>query len=191
MEAVYFLLIDVSMNAIQTGATAAACSSINQVIGDLPDDRFIWPEGYIALRKFNSIADPNVYTVYKMEVLRDEDSKIRPLFRVTLDNEEQIKGSTPSACWKKIYKRMKLENGTSNSIDGENGLERVYESGSDMFGFSNPQVIKLIKALPPVEINFVPLKQEKAFRADELMEFYKLPERGILAMPPNIVSLAV
>ncbi|KAJ8760566.1 hypothetical protein K2173_015233 [Erythroxylum novogranatense] len=35
MEAVYFVLIDVSMNAIQTGATAAACSSINQVIGDL------------------------------------------------------------------------------------------------------------------------------------------------------------
>ncbi|KAJ8758564.1 hypothetical protein K2173_000285 [Erythroxylum novogranatense] len=29
------------------------------------------------------------------------------------------------------------------------------------------------EALPPVEINFVPLKQEKAFRADELMEFYK------------------
>ncbi|KAJ8747029.1 hypothetical protein K2173_013407 [Erythroxylum novogranatense] len=36
-------------------------------------------------------------------------------------------------------RRMKLENGTSNSIDGENGLERVHESGSDMFGFSNPE----------------------------------------------------
>uniref|UniRef100_A0A2P2MTP3 phenylalanine--tRNA ligase n=1 Tax=Rhizophora mucronata TaxID=61149 RepID=A0A2P2MTP3_RHIMU len=29
------------------------------------------------------------------------------------------------------------------------------------------------EALPPVDINFVPLKQEKNFRADELMEFYK------------------
>ncbi|KAJ8761677.1 hypothetical protein K2173_004453 [Erythroxylum novogranatense] len=36
MEAVYFILIDVSMDAIQTGATVAACSSINQVTGDLP-----------------------------------------------------------------------------------------------------------------------------------------------------------
>lgn len=36
MPAVYFFLIDVSMNAIQTGATAAACSAINQVIADLP-----------------------------------------------------------------------------------------------------------------------------------------------------------
>ena len=36
MPAVFFFLIDVSMNAIQTGATAAACSAINQVITDLP-----------------------------------------------------------------------------------------------------------------------------------------------------------
>jgi hypothetical protein len=36
MPAVYFFLIDVSMNAIQTGATAAACSAIQQVLSDLP-----------------------------------------------------------------------------------------------------------------------------------------------------------
>lgn len=36
MPAVFFFLIDVSMNAIQTGATAAACSAITQVIADLP-----------------------------------------------------------------------------------------------------------------------------------------------------------
>ena len=36
MPAVYFFLIDVSMNAIQIGATAAACSGISQVIADLP-----------------------------------------------------------------------------------------------------------------------------------------------------------
>nr|CAD1837671.1 unnamed protein product [Ananas comosus var. bracteatus] len=29
------------------------------------------------------------------------------------------------------------------------------------------------EALPPTEINFVPLKQAKSFRADELLEFYK------------------
>jgi protein transport protein SEC24 len=36
MPAVYFFLIDVSMNAIETGATAAACSAIAQAISDLP-----------------------------------------------------------------------------------------------------------------------------------------------------------
>ena len=36
MPAVYFFLVDVSMNAIQTGATAAACSAISQSLSDLP-----------------------------------------------------------------------------------------------------------------------------------------------------------
>ncbi|KAJ8760665.1 hypothetical protein K2173_017643 [Erythroxylum novogranatense] len=50
MEAVYFVLIDVSMNAIQTGATAAACSSINQVIGDLPEG----PRTMVGIATFDS-----------------------------------------------------------------------------------------------------------------------------------------
>lgn len=36
MPAIFFFVIDVSMNAVQTGATAAACSAISQVISDLP-----------------------------------------------------------------------------------------------------------------------------------------------------------
>ncbi|KAK9217801.1 hypothetical protein WN943_006430 [Citrus x changshan-huyou] len=36
MPPVYFFLIDVSTDAVQTGATAAACSAIMQVISDLP-----------------------------------------------------------------------------------------------------------------------------------------------------------
>lgn len=34
--------------------------------------------------------DPTVCSSYKMEVLRDAESKIRPLFRVTMDNGEQV-----------------------------------------------------------------------------------------------------
>lgn len=41
MPAVFFFLVDVSMNALQTGATAAACSAINQVIADLPVSSFL------------------------------------------------------------------------------------------------------------------------------------------------------
>jgi protein transport protein SEC24 len=36
MPAVYFFLVDVSMNAVHTGATAAACSAISQALSDLP-----------------------------------------------------------------------------------------------------------------------------------------------------------
>ncbi|KAL6005839.1 Protein transport protein Sec24C [Asimina triloba] len=44
MPAVFFFLIDVSMNAIQTGATAAACTAIKQSIDDLPPLMLIVPD---------------------------------------------------------------------------------------------------------------------------------------------------
>ncbi|XP_021909776.1 protein transport protein Sec24-like At4g32640, partial [Carica papaya] len=50
MPAVYFFLIDVSMNAIQTGATAGACSAISQVLSDLPEG----PRTYVGIATFDS-----------------------------------------------------------------------------------------------------------------------------------------
>ncbi|KAM0963448.1 hypothetical protein FF1_022556 [Malus domestica] len=50
MPAVYFFLIDVSMNAIQTGATAAACSALSQVIADLPEG----PRTMVGIATFDS-----------------------------------------------------------------------------------------------------------------------------------------
>ncbi|CAI8605195.1 unnamed protein product [Vicia faba] len=50
MPAVYFFLVDVSMNAVQTGATAAACSAINQVIADLPEG----PRTQVGVATFDS-----------------------------------------------------------------------------------------------------------------------------------------
>lgn len=50
MPAVFFFLIDVSMNAIQTGATAAACSAISQAIADLPEG----PRTLVGIATFDS-----------------------------------------------------------------------------------------------------------------------------------------
>nr|CAB3489788.1 unnamed protein product [Digitaria exilis] len=50
MPAVYFFLIDVSMNSIQTGATAAACSAIAQAISDLPEG----PRTMVGIATFDS-----------------------------------------------------------------------------------------------------------------------------------------
>ncbi|KAL6630501.1 hypothetical protein ACP70R_028574 [Stipagrostis hirtigluma subsp. patula] len=50
MPAVFFFLIDVSMNAIQTGATAAACSAISQAISDLPEG----PRTMVGIATFDS-----------------------------------------------------------------------------------------------------------------------------------------
>ncbi|KAL6188922.1 hypothetical protein ACLB2K_040313 [Fragaria x ananassa] len=114
------------------------------------DERDVWPEGYTAVRKFSSVTDSSICTLYKMEVLRDPESKIRPLFQVSLDNGEQFKGSTPCACWNKIYKRIrKIQNSAldDSNANAEDGSEKIYKSGSEMFGFSEPEVAKLIQGL--------------------------------------------
>lgn len=57
----------------------------------------------------------------------------------------QFKGSTPSVCWNKIYKRIRKVKISSPDCEAEVESERGFESGSDMFGFSHPEVSKLLK----------------------------------------------
>ncbi|XP_068664824.1 histone-lysine N-methyltransferase ATX2-like [Aristolochia californica] len=126
--------------------------SLGRIVRDsehFHNKKYIWPEGFKAERKYTSTTDPCKSTFYKMEVLRNPQSKGWPLFRVTLDNDLQIAGSTPSACWKKIYKKIDsckaLCNG-SHTKEGE--LSGTHKSGSYMFGFSNKKISKLIQDLP-------------------------------------------
>lgn len=125
--------------------------SLGKIVTDsefFQDDRDIWPEGYTAERKFISAIDPTVKSFYTMEVLRDPDSKFRPLFRVTMDDLEQFKGSTPTACWNKIYRRIRRIGGlSSDEYTSGNGPKKLHNSGSHMFGFSIPKVSKIIKEL--------------------------------------------
>ncbi|CAA7400497.1 unnamed protein product [Spirodela intermedia] len=50
MPAVFFFLIDVSMNAVETGAAAAACSAVSQAIADLPEG----PQTLVGIATFDS-----------------------------------------------------------------------------------------------------------------------------------------
>ncbi|KAL9140489.1 hypothetical protein ABFS82_14G040500 [Erythranthe guttata] len=111
--------------------------------GNFQNERFIWPEGYTAVRMFPSIKDPSLLTLYKMEVLRDIDSRTRPLFRVTCDSGEEFNGPTPSVCWNKIYKKIK----TVQIRNRDYKDDQSFAAGSDMFGFSHPKVSKLIKEM--------------------------------------------
>jgi hypothetical protein len=67
----------------------------------------------------------------------------------------QFKGDTPSACWNKIYNRIKKIQIASDNPDVLG--EGLHESGTDMFGFSNPEVDKLIQGLlqsrPPSKVS--------------------------------------
>lgn len=110
------------------------------------DEESICPLGYTATRKFPSLADPTVCSVYKMEVLRDADTKSRALFRVTTDDGYQFDGPDPSACWNKIYERIrKMHSGSSDNSQAEGASESFFRSGADMFGFSDPHVLRLIQ----------------------------------------------
>ncbi|XP_010245953.1 PREDICTED: histone-lysine N-methyltransferase ATX2-like [Nelumbo nucifera] len=125
--------------------------SLGKIVRDsdfFQNEKYIWPQGYTAERKFASTTDPSIKSFYKMEVLRDPESRFRPLFRVTTDSGEQFKGSNPSICWNKIYKRIrKMQNKLSNGFNVESKVEEIDKSGSYMFGFSNSKVFKLIREL--------------------------------------------
>ena len=58
----------------------------------------------------------------------------------------QFEGSTPSDCWNKIFKRIKkIQTSSSDGSGADGGGEKIDKTGSDMFGFSNPEVVKLIQ----------------------------------------------
>ncbi|CAM8918089.1 unnamed protein product [Rhodiola kirilowii] len=115
--------------------------------GYYKDGKYICPEGYKAVRKYTSICDPKEYAFYHMEVHRDSQAKQQPLFVVTSVTGETFKGATPSACWNKIYKRIrKLQHNTSADNGTEGGTE-LCTPGCEMFGFSDPTIFKLIQKL--------------------------------------------
>uniref|UniRef100_A0A175YHQ5 Histone-lysine N-methyltransferase n=1 Tax=Daucus carota subsp. sativus TaxID=79200 RepID=A0A175YHQ5_DAUCS len=83
--------------------------------------------------------DPNKLVSYKMEVLRDVIMLNKPLFRVTSEEEEQFEGPTSSSCWDKVYRKLWKMNFCSDA------LKENDKSGPEMFGFSDPEILKLIQ----------------------------------------------
>ncbi|KAM0016091.1 putative [histone H3]-lysine(4) N-trimethyltransferase [Helianthus debilis subsp. tardiflorus] len=117
------------------------------------DEESFCPLGYTATRKFPSLADPSVFSVYKMEVLRDAGAKSRPLFRVTTDDGDQFDGPDPSTCWNNIYQRIrKTHSSSSDNSQAEDASESFFKSGADMFGFSDPHVLKLIQGTSSLKL---------------------------------------
>ncbi|KAK9141113.1 hypothetical protein Scep_010794 [Stephania cephalantha] len=111
--------------------------SLGTVVTDskyFKNERHIWPEGYTVIRKFVSVLDPSAHGSYMMEVLRDPETKFT--------------GSTPSACWNKIYKRIRKKRGSTSSACHTKGrIESFEKSGSYMFGFTNRKISNLIQEL--------------------------------------------
>ncbi|GAB2235555.1 hypothetical protein Droror1_Dr00025983 [Drosera rotundifolia] len=131
------------------------------------DVKTAWPVGYTVVRKFTSLRDQSASIVYKMEVLRDCESKIRPLFRVTVDSGEQFKGSTPETCWSKAVKMMRKK--INDTCCAENGATICNISGSEMFGFTHPEVVKLIQGLSNSRGTFKSCDRDSSFERSRSM----------------------
>ncbi|KAL1808010.1 hypothetical protein DCAR_0727409 [Daucus carota subsp. sativus] len=112
------------------------------------EDIYICPDGYTAVRKFPSILDPSVHMSYKMEVLRDPAAIGLPLFRVTSENGEKFEGSTSTFCWDKIYRRIrKMHSRGNDALKVAGVLKSTIRSGPAMFGFSHPEILKIMQVL--------------------------------------------
>lgn len=126
--------------------------SLGKVVRDsehFHDQQYIWPEGFIAVRKFPSTKDPDTIVEYKMQVLRNPCMQSLPMFRVIPADEATIEGPSPFSCWKKVYKKLrKAQEKMGQSTSPDQDKRKQFRSGAHMFGFSNPRVAKLIQALP-------------------------------------------
>ncbi|KAI5057949.1 hypothetical protein GOP47_0027964 [Adiantum capillus-veneris] len=115
----------------------------------------IWTEGYSAVRKFTSIKNPDRCVEYRMEITKDSNDRTKPLFRVMSVDGELAEGSTPSLCWKKIYQKLEKAKERFRALGVHSDKKRVQTvSGDSMFGFTNPQILKLIQGLPSARACF-------------------------------------
>ncbi|KAJ7559003.1 hypothetical protein O6H91_04G065300 [Diphasiastrum complanatum] len=127
--------------------------SLGKIVKDseyFHDHKYIWTEGYTAIRKFSSMKDPSKVVNYRMEILRSPVMRSLPVFHVTPDDGDVVEGSSASACWKRIFEKVsKAKCSSAASASGQTEKKRpVYKSGPAMFGFANAQVSRLIQALP-------------------------------------------
>ncbi|CAF1068255.1 unnamed protein product [Didymodactylos carnosus] len=109
---------------------------------------FIYPVGYCITRFYWSMNRPNRRCAYICSII---DVNNRPMFRVKVREEEypeeEFTELTAKAAWHKIV----------NSIDTlrrQNGLVKMFTmfvSGEDLYGLTEPHIIRLIESLPGVE----------------------------------------
>ena len=58
----------------------------------------------------------------------------------------QYDGPDPSACWNIIYEKIRqMHSSISDNSQAEAASESFFKSGADMFGFSDPHVLRLIQ----------------------------------------------
>ncbi|KAI8814917.1 F/Y-rich N-terminus-domain-containing protein [Cladochytrium replicatum] len=104
-------------------------------------ERYIFPVGYTAIRKYNSMIDPGKMVKYTCTILDAGDG---PRFQITPDDapDKPIVASSATGAWTVVIKAAN----TVRNRDHSNSA-----SGPDYFGFAAPTISMLIQNLPNAE----------------------------------------
>ncbi|CAF3886677.1 unnamed protein product [Rotaria sp. Silwood2] len=125
---------------------------------------FVYPVGYTITRFYWSMHNPNRRCAYICSII-DIDNK--PMFRIRVqenDNEqvEEFLESSAKSVWYKIIHEIDL-------LRQKHGLVKmfpVFVKGEDLYGLTEPHIIRLIESLPGVE-----MLQNYAFKYGRLQLF--------------------
>merc|ERR1711981_273596 len=115
------------------------------------NQNYIYPIGYKILRHYWSMTDVNKRTSYTCSIAEVDN---KPEFRVTTsltENGKEIEktftGSTPKEAWMKILRvieKLRREKELVNMFPR-------YISGEDLFGLTEPNIVKVLESLPGIE----------------------------------------
>ncbi|CAF1210250.1 unnamed protein product [Rotaria sordida] len=111
---------------------------------------FIYPVGYNVTRFYWSMRRPNRRCAYNCSII---DINNKPMFRIRIQENEdepaqEFLESTAKLVWHKIVDEI-------DSLRRQHGLVKmfsVFVSGEDLYGLTEPHIIRLIESLPGVEM---------------------------------------
>jgi len=109
---------------------------------------YIYPVGYKIVRFYWSMRRPNKRCRYVCSI---HDVSGRPEFRVLiqepLQEDVELRDATPRAVWSRILEPLAELRRSTNSVQ----LFPRYVSGEDLFGLTEPTVVRVLESLPGIE----------------------------------------
>ncbi|XP_052870721.1 uncharacterized protein LOC128276290 [Anopheles cruzii] len=109
---------------------------------------YIYPIGYKIIRFYWSMRKPNKRCRYICSIA---DVSGRPEFRVLVqeatEEDIELRDATPKAVWQRILEPMALLRKNCQIVQ----LFPRYVSGEDLFGLTEPAVVRILESLPGIE----------------------------------------
>lgn len=109
---------------------------------------YIYPVGYKIVRFYWSMRQPNKRCRYVCSI-HDKDGlpEFRILVQESSHEDSEYVGKTPRAAWEHILEPLSKLRESTNSIK----LFPLYVSGEDLFGLTEPAIVRVLENLPGVD----------------------------------------